>query len=410
MPVYSRKVKNKKLPDGSYSNKEGTVYDVYFRYQDGDTRQNYAKRGFLDRKEAQEHEAEMRIKLSKPTFSLSAAQKGKMPLSEYLLEWLVTYAKHNVRPNTYRGYEINIRKHVIPNIGTVPLNTVTAQMLDNMYRKLLENGLSIASVKYVHRTLSIALKHALSYQYIESNPTKNTITKFAADSKTPEPYTIDEMRRLIRGVGDNQWEFIIMLGGLYGLRRNEVLGLTMENIDINHNEFKIVEQLASAESKKVTGKELVDVKEKSSVRALPITKYARPFFERQLERLTYTLQNFDPKTYKGFVICDAEGQPLKESHISEHFKTITNKIGMRYIRFHDLRHSAATNMHQLTGDFYTVGEILGHSLKGIGNQLGVGNLEATTERYVDVRMERKRIVLDAYHTEIQKKKSKDLER
>jgi integrase len=67
-------------------------------------------------------------------------------------------------------------------------------------------------------------------------------------------------------------------------------------------------------------------------------------------------------------------------------------------------------MHQLTGDFYTVGEILGHSLKGIGNQLGVGNLEATTERYVDVRMERKRIVLDTYHTEIQKKKSKDMER
>ncbi|MPM80942.1 hypothetical protein SDC9_127993 [bioreactor metagenome] len=67
-------------------------------------------------------------------------------------------------------------------------------------------------------------------------------------------------------------------------------------------------------------------------------------------------------------------------------------------------------MHQLTGDFYTVGEILGHSLKGIGNQLGVGNLEATTERYVDVRMERKRIVLDTYHTEIQKKKNKDLER
>jgi integrase len=410
MPVYSRKVKNKKLPDGSYSNKEGTVYDVYFRYQDGDTRQNYAKRGFLDRKEAQEHEAEMRIKLSKPTFSLSAAQKGKMPLSEYLLEWLVTYAKHNVRPNTYRGYEINIRKHVIPNIGTISLNTVTAQMLDNMYRKLLENGLSIASVKYVHRTLSIALKHALSYQYIESNPTKNTITKFATNSKTPEPYTIDEMSRLIRGVGDNQWEFIIMLGGLYGLRRNEVLGLTMENIDMNHNEFKVVEQLANAESRKATGKALVDVKEKSSVRALPITKYARPFFERQLDRLAYTLQNCDPKTYKGFFICDAVGEPLKESHISEHFKTITNKIGLRYIRFHDLRHSAATNMHQLTGDFYTVGEILGHSLKGIGNQLGVGNLEATTERYVDVRMERKRIVLDTYHTEIQKKKSKDLER
>ena len=68
------------------------------------------------------------------------------------------------------------------------------------------------------------------------------------------------------------------------------------------------------------------------------------------------------------------------------------------IRFHDLRHTAATNMHQLTGDFYTVGEVLGHTLAGIGVSLGLSmNFEAVTARYVDVRLERKKEVLDAYH-------------
>ena len=87
------------------------------------------------------------------------------------------------------------------------------------------------------------------------------------------------------------------------------------------------------------------------------------------------------------------------------------KLDMPKMRFHDLRHSAATNMHELTGDFYTVGEILGHSLKGIGIQLGLsGSLEAVTERYVDVRMKRKLIVLDAYHQAVLKEKSRDLER
>ncbi len=47
-------------------------------------------------------------------------------------------------------------------------------------------------------------------------------------------------------------------------------------------------------------------------------------------------------------------------------------------------------MHQLTGDFYTIGEILGHTLKGIGMSLGISiNLEAVTAQYVDVRLERK---------------------
>jgi integrase len=55
-------------------------------------------------------------------------------------------------------------------------------------------------------------------------------------------------------------------------------------------------------------------------------------------------------------------------------------------------------MHQLAGDFYTVGEILGHTLKGIRMSLGIStNLEAVTARYVDVRIERKKIVLDTYH-------------
>lgn len=71
---------------------------------------------------------------------------------------------------------------------------------------------------------------------------------------------------------------------------------------------------------------------------------------------------------------------------------------MPHIRFHDLRHTAATNMHQLTGDFYTVGEVLGHTLAGIGVSLGLSmNFEAVTARYVDVRLERKKEVLDAYH-------------
>lgn len=67
----------------------------------------------------------------------------------------------------------------------------------------------------------------------------------------------------------------------------------------------------------------------------------------------------------------------------------------------DLRHSAATNMHQLTGGFYTVGQILGHSLKGIGIQLQLSiNLEAVTAQYVNVRLDHKRVVLDTYHSAV----------
>jgi len=59
---------------------------------------------------------------------------------------------------------------------------------------------------------------------------------------------------------------------------------------------------------------------------------------------------------------------------------------------------------KLTGDFYTVGMILGHSLKGVGLQLNIStNMEAMTAKYVDVRLERKKAVLDAYHNALHPK-------
>lgn len=75
-----------------------------------------------------------------------------------------------------------------------------------------------------------------------------------------------------------------------------------------------------------------------------------------------------------------------------------------------LCYAAATNMHQLTGDFYTVGQILGHSLKGVGMQLGISSsLDSVTAQYVDVRLDRKRAVLNAYHNAVHPGKNKEME-
>jgi len=97
-------------------------------------------------------------------------------------------------------------------------------------------------------------------------------------------------------------------------------------------------------------------------------------------------------------IAKPDGSPQRRDRMSANFGQLIRHLEMPHIRFHDLRHTAATNMHQLTGDFYTVGEILGHTLKGIGMSLGIStNLEAVTAQYVNVRLERKKAVLETYH-------------
>lgn len=195
---------------------------------------------------------------------------------------------------------------------------------------------------------------------------------------------------------------IVTLGGLYGLRISEVIGLRWDNVDLEHRVFRVREQLPFnlPPGTQMLPDELAPVK--SQERKLPITDVALPFFIRQLklQRQKQELAQAAGKEYfdNRLVIPKADGSSYKRDSVSERFGTLLKHLNLPHIRFHDLRHTAATNMHQLTGDFYTVGEILGHSLKAMGNELGMtANFDSVTARYVDVRMERKEAVLDTYH-------------
>ena len=60
-------------------------------------------------------------------------------------------------------------------------------MLDNMFQKLFDKGLSQSTVRYAQRILSVALEAARKYRYIETNPARDIITKFGKNGKTPDP-------------------------------------------------------------------------------------------------------------------------------------------------------------------------------------------------------------------------------
>ena len=88
---------------------------------------------------------------------------SRQPVGPYLDEWA---AGLRLAPSTIASYRKNIRLHITPALGTVPLAGLTTERIDRLYRDLERGGradhregegLSPRTVRYVHTILSAAL-------------------------------------------------------------------------------------------------------------------------------------------------------------------------------------------------------------------------------------------------------------
>ena len=218
-------------------------------------------------------------------------------------------------------------------------------------------------------------------------------------------YNRKELKLLFQAVKGKRIEFAIIMAAYYGLRRSEILGLKWNAVDFYYDTITINHTVSDCSiDGKFTRIAKDRTKSQKSIRTLPLVNSVKEILIKMKEAEKLNILNFGngyKNEYEGYVYKDDIGDLVKPGFVTQNFSQMCEKAGLKHIRFHDLRHTAATNMHELTGDFYTVGQVLGHSLKGIGIQLQLSNnLEAVTAQYVDVRLERKLIVLDRYHKEV----------
>ena len=341
MAVSARKVQNKRDCNGVPTGKAGTVYDVNLKYTSSEGKKTYSKKGFLTKKEAVQHEADMRTKLSNPFYVPASSADGKQTVRVYLESWVESHGMANLRPSTFASYKSHIKNHIVPYIGHIQLSQLTPAMLDDMFRQLFEKGFSNSTVRYTQRILSVSLEHARKYHYIEHNPARDVITKFGKQGKTPDPYTVEQMQRFMGNVIGTEWEMPVVLAGLYGLRMSEVIGLRMKNIDLEHMQFGVVEQMPfklPAGTKRIEKMALT----KSNDRILPITKETLPYFLRQFELIEQQkkliLASGGEYYENDLFIAKPDGSPLRRDRMSANFGQLIRHLELPHIRFHDLRH------------------------------------------------------------------------
>lgn len=406
MAIRERKVKNKRNSQGILTGRSGIVYDVNVKVYENGRQKSIAKRGFATRREAELYEAQIKLELQTGSAAMVGyGPESKQKLKEYLPKWYESY-HHNLAKSTRYSYWSGINIHLIPMLGEVSLNKLTPQMIDDMIAQLREKGLAENSVRYCHRILSSALSSAVKYGYIPNNPAKNIMTRFSKNAgRKYEKYTVEQVQQLLAFVHGNVLETVVLLAVLFGLRLSEALGLRWCDVDLTHRQITLRGQIPCdlpKDAKIVPHLEPLKDRDEGETRSFPITEEAMPIFLRlkQEQADQRRLCKLGGVKYydNDLVVCKPDGSPYLQKRISAKFNGFMRSTGMPKIRFHDLRGTAGTNMYNLTGDFYAVSQILGHSVDDFSQQMGVNlKINTVTTRYVQVQEQRKLSVLTAYH-------------
>jgi integrase len=293
----------------------------------------------------------------------------KTTFGEYLTHWLATYAKHNVRPTTYRSYEQLIRLHVKPALGSVKLQKLTPIQLQAFYSDKLtsgrldgkDGGLSARTVLHLHAVVREALHQAVRWQLVTRN-IADAVEPPRAKRAQISTWERDDVTRFLDAARDATYSPVWLVALTTGMRRGELLGLRWADVDLVRGELHVRQSLVEVDGKPVfqepktaSGRRKVALSV-ASVAALRTHRTSQ--LEHQLA-LGGAWRDMD------LVFATADGGPILPANLLRSFRRIVKRASVPAITFHALRHTHATLLLKEGTHAKIVSERLGHANIGI---------------------------------------------
>jgi integrase len=296
----------------------------------------------------------------------SYIEPAKTTVREYFVKWLA-HEKANVSPKTHQRYEELLLKNVAPVLGSVTLNKLTAAKIDATWTHLLESGrrdgkggLSPRTVHHCRRVMLTAMDQALKWDLLKKNPVALTRPPKVERTKM-EAYTAPQTAVMLDDLRKSRVFIPALLAALCGLRRGEILALRWRDVDL------VGAMISVRESAEQVGTE-VRYKETKSGKARTVALSSTVLEELKRHRLAQAEEQLKLGIRPGddsFVIAQIDGKPLKPVSLTHEWTRLLAKTSLPRIRFHDLRHSHATQLLAAGVHPKIASERLGHSTIGI---------------------------------------------
>lgn len=285
-------------------------------------------------------------------------EAGRQTVAQYLDKWLAASVKPSVKVKTYEGYESIVRVRVAPRMGRKQLAKLTALDLQSLYTELAESGLSARSVHHTHRVLHRAFVQAVRWNLIVRNPCDGAQGPRATRSEM-KVWTPEQADAFLIATRQHPAHALYMLALTTGMRQGELLGLKWADVDLGAGTLAVRRSL---QRQRGAGLVFEEPKTARSRRSIRLSQRAIDALRAHSDRQTFDRRMAGSEwNARDLVFCHASGEPLDPSYQTTIFKKAIAAVGAPPIRFHDMRHTAATLLLSRGVHVKLVSEMLGHA-------------------------------------------------
>ncbi len=295
----------------------------------------------------------------------------------WLRQWLA--GRVSLRPSTRRMYESHLRLYLLPHLDRTPLSALSIGEVRAMFlaisrrHQALGTPLSATTVHSIRCTLRAALNAAIREGLLTDNParwvelpthhrphavvwTRARVAAWQAGGARPKVavWTAADTARFLTAIEQDELHPLLYLVALRGLRRGEAAGLCWPDVDLDEGTLTISRTLQEHLGRPV----LLPPKSAASARTLALdrTTVAVLAVQRANQR-----QAAGVDRPEGFVFAHTDGRPYSPDYLTHHFRALVKRYGLPPIRFHDLRHGAATLALAAGADLKAIQDMLGHA-------------------------------------------------
>ena len=285
---------------------------------------------------------------------------GRAPtVGEWLDHWLDNIAARKVRARTLESYRSTVRLHLRPGIGHHRLDRLQPEHLERLYGALSDKGLSPASILRAHRVLSRALRVASQRAKVARNVATLVDPPTVKRPETALPLSAQEARKVMAAAQTHRNAARWTVALAVGLRQSEALALRWSDVDLDNGTLSVRRGLH-----RISGQGLV---------------YEEPKADRSRRNLALPAQLVDAlKAQRAaqleeriaagplwedhdLVFAQPNGRPIERKSDWRAWKALLRQAGVREVRLHDGRHTAATLLLSEGVHPRVVMEVLGHA-------------------------------------------------